>query len=277
MPDRTIATPGHQYTGALGESGVGPYGIVLVGLPPADVERVRAALRGVDVVPLEQRLSDAARAQCLCGIVDPAFLAEVDPSSRWVELPGKRQIPWVFLTDASPKGFRSALSASHVTPFRLLLRGVDDDPASLVAAVTDAPPFAHAQQLRKALGDRLASLSGPLRAACERLIFRPQEFFDASDFAREALLSRRHLDRTLREHGLGTAKLFVIGARVWQSYRLIATEGQSIRRAAALLGYADGKSLARHVRAVLRQEASLMRDAGARERVLEAVVRFIAV
>jgi AraC-like DNA-binding protein len=275
MPHRRSATPTHLWPHAIDDPALGPQGIVLVGLPPRDTERVRAALPGVNVVSLDQPLSRAVLCACLCGVVDPAFLADAHPTLRWAELLGNLQLSCIFLTDASPAAFRSALSASHVTPYRLLLRGVDDDSPALAAAIAQAPPFAHAQQLLTALGSRVAGLSGPLRAACERLIFRPERFFDASDLARAALLSRRHLDRTLREHGLGTAKPLVIGARVWQAHRLIGVEGHSIRRAAALLGYSDGKSLARHVRAVLRDEAGCVREACAGERVLHAIVRFI--
>lgn len=250
-------------------------GIILLGLPPADAARVRALSRELTYMSLDDRLSESARIQVMCAVVDPAWVAEASPDGQWQQRLRELDVPCIFLTDSSPHGFRTALGAADVTPYRLLLRGVDDDTATLHSAISEARPFAHAERLLAAIAPALEGLSGPVRSACERLVYRPERFFDAADLARASLLSRRHLDRTLHEQGLGTAKQLVIGARVWQAYRLMAAEPASARGVAARLGYADGKSLLRHVRAVLGDQHMLFKEPDAAEEVLKAVAAFM--
>lgn len=258
-----------------GAGAVETKGIILVGLPPADAARVRSLSRELTYMSLDDRLSESARIQVMCAIIDPAWVAEGQPHGEWQGRIRELDVPCIFLTDSSPHGFRTALGAADVTPYRLLLRGVDDDTPSLFAAIAEARPFAHAERLLAAIAPSLAGLSGPVRSACERLVYRPERFFDAADLARASLLSRRHLDRTLHEQGLGTAKQLVIGARVWQAYRLMTAEPCSARGVAARLGYTDGKSLLRHVRAVLGERQMLFRECDAAEEVLAAVAEFM--
>ena len=276
MRSSAVATP--ESVSRVPQDGVATLetkGIILLGLPAADAARVRGLSRELTYMSLDDKLSESARIQVMCAVVDPAWVAETSPDGQWQERLREVDVPCIFLTDSSPHGFRTALGAAEVTPYRLLLRGVDDDTATLHAAIAEARPFAHAERLLAAIAPALAGLSGPVRSACERLVYRPERFFDAADLARASLLSRRHLDRTLHEQGLGTAKQLVIGARVWQAYRLITAEPASARGVAARLGYADGKSLLRHVRAVLGEQHSSFKESSAAEDVLKAVAAFM--
>jgi transcriptional regulator GlxA family with amidase domain len=79
---------------------------------------------------------------------------------------------------------------------------------------------------------------------------RPEQFFDASDVATRAGLSRRHLDRLLTAADLAPAKHWIVGARAWHAAFLIGCGNLSAEDTASRLGYADSKGLRRHLGAV---------------------------
>lgn len=66
----------------------------------------------------------------------------------------------------------------------------------------------------------------------------------------------------------------VIAARVWAAHLRLVGEGRTTAEAAALLGYADVKTMTRHIRAVTAMGPAAFRYLAAEE-CREQVVRFL--
>ncbi|HEX7979125.1 MAG TPA: AraC family transcriptional regulator, partial [Gemmatimonadaceae bacterium] len=148
------------------------------------------------------------------------------------------------------EALRSVVAASDVSPVRLVLFDVDDDPTTFREVIDLAPRQAHTNRLRLAMKEALQPLVPSIRTALDMVLRRPEAFFDASDVATRAGLSRRHLDRLLTAANLAPAKNWIVGARAWHAAHLLVRAGLSAETAAAQLGYADSKALRRHLAAV---------------------------
>lgn len=243
---------------------------LVAALPAAAKALLRARLPRVQLVPLEEHRSNEPAIACL---VDPAFLEDAYPGGRWTaSIP--QGLPLVVWADISPRGAQAVLASAALHPVRILIEGVDDVPAALPALLSAMPRLAHVHRLEEALRPRLERVPAPIRTACARVIEGPESFFDATDLARAAQLSRRHLDRVLANCGFAPGKAIVVGARVWRAHHEIVGEGRSVPDAAQALGYADAKALLRHIRAVTGDGAAAFRTLAA-EGCMERVVRHI--
>jgi transcriptional regulator GlxA family with amidase domain len=114
-------------------------------------------------------------------------------------------------------------------------------------AIGLAPRHAHASLLRRAMKEWLQALPPTVRTTLDTVLRRPEQFFDATDVALRAGLSRRHLDRVLTAATLAPAKNWVVGARAWHAAFLIVCGNCSAESTASRLGYADSKALRRHL------------------------------
>lgn len=105
-------------------------------------------------------------------------------------------------------------------------------------------------RLRQAVRALLQPLVPSVRTTLDTVLRRPEQFFDASDVALRAGLSRRHLDRLLTSADLAPTKNWVVGARSWHAAFLLMCSQCSAEETASQLGYADSKALRRHLAAV---------------------------
>ncbi|HTK47048.1 MAG TPA: helix-turn-helix domain-containing protein [Gemmatimonadaceae bacterium] len=183
-------------------------------------------------------------------VVDPRLLPKhpraAAASRRFVQA----QIPLVYYTSLSRDAMLAATDDHDLVSARLVMHGEDDAPATLRELVEIAPRLRHVRLLRRHLDELLEPLSPPVRASMEAVVSAPERFYDASDVATRAGVSRRHADRSLAAAGLAPTKRWVIGARAWHAARLLACPGCSVEAVAARLGYRDSKTLRRHLRAV---------------------------
>lgn len=244
---------------------------VVAALPAASLALLRSRLPRTEVLSLDAHRVGEPAVACL---VDPGFLEEHAPAGGWLEsVP--RDLPLVIWAGVSPRGVRGVAAAAALRPVRILVDGVDDVASMLEGLLASMPRLAHAHRLQEALKARLERVPAPIRGACLRAIEVPESFFDATDLARAALMSRRHLDRILAHCGFAPGKAVVVGSRVWLAHCRIATEGRSVPEAARSLGYADMKALLRHVRAVTGEGAAGFRQLPA-ERCMDRVIHHIA-
>jgi AraC-like DNA-binding protein len=183
-------------------------------------------------------------------VVDPRRLASGGAEATIVRNHARAHVPCVYYTESGPHALRSVVAATDLTPVRLVLFDVDDDPMTFRDVIGLAPRHAHANRLRAALRDALQPLVPSIRATLDTVLRRPEQFFDASDVAMRAGLSRRHLDRLLTAADLAPAKNWIVGARAWHSAFLIGCGNLSVEDTASRLGYADSKGLRRHLAAV---------------------------
>jgi AraC-like DNA-binding protein len=185
-------------------------------------------------------------------VVDPRRVAECVAEAAALQRYVHARVPCVFYTANTPQAFRSVLALNDVVAARLVLFDIDDEPAALRDVIALAPRTSHAFRLRGALDDHLRSLLPSVRTTLHTILRRPDQFFDASDVALRAGLSRRHLDRVLTAASLAPAKNWIVGARAWHAVHLLTSGRCSVEATAARLGYADRKALRRHLVAVWR-------------------------
>jgi AraC-like DNA-binding protein len=180
-------------------------------------------------------------------VVDPRRLMSSASESTIVRRHVQAQIPCVYYTESSQQALRSVVAVTDVTPVRLVLFDIDDDPMTFREVIGLAPRHAHTNRLRHALKGWLQPLLPPVRMALDTVLRRPEQFFDATDVALRAGLSRRHLDRVLTAASFAPAKNWVVGARSWHAAFLIMCGNCSAESTASRLGYADSKALRRHL------------------------------
>jgi AraC-like DNA-binding protein len=210
----------------------------------------RLACATANTARLRDLASFAFDAFCDVLVLDPRRLAPRTLEASIIRRHVEAHVPCVYYTASSQQALRSVIAASDVTPVRLVLFDVDDDPTTFREVISLAPRHAHTNRLRSAMQDALQPLLPAVRVTLDTVIRRPEQFFDAGDVALRAGLSRRHLDRLLTAADLAPVKNWVVGARAWHAAYLLVCGRCSVAATASRLGYADSKALRRHLAAV---------------------------
>jgi AraC-like DNA-binding protein len=208
-------------------------------------------------------------------VVDPRRIAPRSSESSIVRRHVEANIPCVYYTASSPEALRSVVAASDVSPVRLVLFDVDDDPTTFREVIDLAPRQAHTNRLRSAMKEALRPLVPSVRTTLDMVLRRPDKFFDASDVATRVGLSRRHLDRLLTAADLAPAKNWIVAARAWNAAYLLVRDELSAETAAVRLGYADSKALRRHLGAIWNVSPTQLACADL-ETLLRDAVAFLA-
>lgn len=226
-----------------------PQGRIAVALPEALAARLHVAGYGERLVPLRPSDDDGADPDVV--VLDPQLVTapggDTELAQRVIDL----RAPCVFYTDSAPRALQAVVALQHLDPVRVLIGGIDDSLDGIRTAIADAILRGDTAGLPRAMSRTLAELPPTLQFALDLALRRPEQFFDASDVARHAGFSRRHVDRVLHDQGLAPAKQWVIAARVWHALHLQRGRRMTIADAAARLGYADPKALRRHRDTVL--------------------------
>lgn len=215
------------------------------------VERLARATAGTTRLVRLGELGPAQPPDLL--VVDPRRLSPTSRDTTAVYRFVRAQVPCVYYTASTQAALRAVVAATELTPVRLVLFDVDDDPPTLESVIALAPRHAHAFKLREAMRELLRPLVPSVRTTLDMVLRKPEQFFDAHDLARRIGLSRRHLDRVLTQADLAPAKNWIVGARAWHAVFLIACSQCSVEQTASRLGYADTKALRRHLSAVWRK------------------------
>jgi AraC-like DNA-binding protein len=217
-------------------------------LDSAFVDRLSLATRGM------ARLRSLAEVQpgdsCDLVVVDPRLLSASASDFSALQRHARAHVPCIYYTESSQHALRSVVAVTDVTPVRLVLFDVDDDPVTFREVVGLAPRNVHTLRLRQAMEDALGPLLPSVRTTLDIILRRPEQFFDASDVAVRSGLSRRHLDRVLTTADLAPAKNWIVGARAWHAAHLLVRGHCSVEATASHLGYSDSKALRRHLAAV---------------------------
>ena len=245
MSDLTLPKTGPAPTSPTGEVPRAAIGFVL---DHAFADRLARAAANVALLLTLQDIS----ADDLCDVLvlDPRRLAPTTHQSSIVRRHVEAHVPCVYYTASNQRALRSVVAASDVSPVRLILFDVDDDPTTFREVMSLAPRHAHTNRLRLAMKTALQPLLPSVRVTLDTVIRRPEQFFDAGDVALRAGLSRRHLDRLLTAADLAPVKNWVIGGRAWHAVHLLARGRCSVAATSSRLGYADSKALRRHLTAV---------------------------
>jgi AraC-like DNA-binding protein len=248
MPDVTGFVPRRAESALTPPSADVPRATIGTLLDPPFVDRLARATANVARLLALSELGAADVCDLL--VLDPRRLVSSVHESAVVRRHADIHVPCIYYTESSQLALRSVVAASDVTPVRLVLFDVDDDPITFHEVIGLAPRHAHASRLRTALKSALQPLLPSVRTTLDTILRRPEQFFDASDVALRAGLSRRHLDRLLTAADLAPAKNWVVGARAWHAAYLLVCGRLSVEATASRLGYADAKALRRHLAAV---------------------------
>lgn len=238
-------------------------------LPERLEARVRSSRCCDEVVQLGAAANEEV-SSCDAIVLDP-MLADADRRGSIVSLVTGAGLPCLFYTGKSAEALRAAVGMQPLRPARVFVEGVDDDERELRAAVAEIAASGGVAMLARELASRVRLLPPTLQFAVDLLLRRPEQFFDAADVARQAGMSRRHLDRVLEHHGCAPAKRWVVAARVWHAVQLQRRGHLSFTEVAARLGYADAKALRRHRASVLGEGAG----SAPASVVLDRVVKYL--
>lgn len=224
---------------------------------------VRRALRATDVFLGHDSSSSLCRllhrtdlAVCF---VDPLLIQECLVTDALVG--AIRECRWncIVYSGVSAAAFRALHQMPFLSGCPLVVQGVDDAPAHLLALSEGVAEHTDAMRLLESVSASLDRCSLPLRRVLENIVRHPEEYFDATDVSRSVGLPRRSLDRAFVNAELGTAKRFVVVARVWRAVTLKCHTGCGAAAIARRLGYSSADALSRHVRLILGVTASDLR------------------
>lgn len=241
--------------------------IVLACLPPARLDRLRAAINGPHPLHAVADWHQAAvhvRGQPVdVLVVDPAFGAgEPDPAPIMALRARFRSLPFVVYTSLEPATV-SALALLGRAGFQeVVLEGIDDDPWRLREVLTSQPGVALAVRLLERLEPALRQVPAEVARAVERVIHTPAAFTGVPDLAAAADVSRRTIYRECERAHLASPREIIAAARVLRAYAFLRDSDLPIEEVAESLRFASVHHLTNAMR-----WACGMTTARARERI----------
>lgn len=225
-------------------------------LPPLAIAQVRRALPSPHRVSSspdwDVLLAKLDERSCDLAIVDPNASGEHHAAGRLTAL-GRALAtpstpPILGYVSVTAGAIKAAHALARLGASEILVRGVDDAPAALMAAVRRVVTDHAAIRLVTTSTDRFASLPVPIALAITTLFRRPELTRSVSDLATTARTTRRSLDRHLARAGLAPARTLLACARTNAAFQLLAAGAVRPSGAASLLGYASPRALAREFR-----------------------------
>lgn len=164
----------------------------------------------------------------------------------------------VYLRLTGP-GCQRVIQLAHHGLARVVSRGFDDSPPSMLRALREAEALSLGIQVIGRLSVQLSRVSGDLRGALEGLFREPLTYRDAGDLAIAAGVSRRSLDRALRTVELEPARTFVLAAHLTWAYPRIRSRGATVCEISRQLGASKPERLTKHMRMLLGMSPSAVR------------------
>jgi AraC-like DNA-binding protein len=210
-------------------------------------------------------------------VVDPCRGDERLAASRLRSLaaaiacsPPNAVVGYVSVTAAA---VRAVHALARIGATEIVIRGVDDAPGALGAAVRRAVATRSATTLVDSVSGELATLPVAIANALVLMFRNPDRVRSVATLAEAANTTRRSLDRWLARAGLAPARTLLACARTNAAFHLLAAGQVPRSRAAAAIGYASPRSLARELFAVSGYSASAIRSGVSRQAFEETVKR----
>lgn len=183
-------------------------------------------------------------------IVDPCVGDERLARDRLRALEATGATPLMAYVSVTAAAMRAVQTLSQLGAHEVIIRGVDDTPSELAAAVHRVVAASAGNRLVGSVGTPLGTLPTSLAAALEMMFHRPERVRSVADLALAASTTRRSLDRWLARAGLASARTLLSCARANAAFHLIAAGRLRTAQAAALVGYASPRSLTRELHAL---------------------------
>lgn len=254
--------------------------IVLACLPPARLERLRAAINGPH--PLQaavdwQEVVPFVREHPVDVLVaDPAFSAgEPDPAPIMAIRARFRSLPFVIYSalDASTAGALAVLGRAGFD--EVILEGIDDAPWRLLAVLESQPGVALAAQLLERIQPALQQVPAEVARAVERVIHTPAAFRGVPDLAAAAEVSRRTIYREFERAQLASPREIIAASRALRAYAFLRESDRAIEDVAAALRFSSAHHLTKTMRWACGMTTARVRDRVAPEELIDRLVERI--
>jgi AraC-like DNA-binding protein len=225
-------------------------------LPPLAIAQVHRALppphRVTSSTDWQVLLTKLRDRTCDVAIIDPAVSGDRFTAVR---LDGLEEtvstgspIPILGYVSVTAASIKAAHTLARLGASDILVRGLDDAPATLLSAVRRVVTDHAAIRLVTTSTDRFATLPSAVANAITTLFRRPELTRSVADLAATAGTTRRSLDRHLARAGLAPGRTLLACARANAAYHLLAAGATRPSHAALLVGYASSRALAREFR-----------------------------
>jgi AraC-like DNA-binding protein len=189
---------------------------------------------------------------CDVAIIDPAVSGDRSVADRLDGLEDAvstgNPTPILGYVSVTAASIKAAHTLARLGASEILVRGLDDGPATLLSAVRRVVTDHAAIRLVTTSTDRFATLPSSVANAITTLFRRPELTRSVADLAATAGTTRRSLDRHLARAGLAPARTLLACARANAAYHLLAAGAARPSHAALLVGYASSRALAREFR-----------------------------
>ena len=255
--------------------------IVLCFLPPQQLAQVLRAFppphRVVNATGWDAFVADLRHLRADVAMVDPCMGGDHHSSGRLDSLaamsPRAIGVPIVGYLSVSAPAMRAVLSLARFGAVEILIRGVDDSTAAIVAVVHRAFAVFSARRVVSVVDGPLDSLPAPIASAIRDAFHHPERVHSVGDLVAAAGTTRRTLDRWLARAGLASARTLLACARANAAFHLISSGHLRRSVAATLLGYASTRSLGREMLAVTGYPAATVSAGVSRDAFAAALGR----
>jgi len=222
-------------------------------------------------------MSHIVHRQCDVAIVDPCAGGEQLALTRLNDLAGvttpASTVAIVGYVSVTATAMRAVQSLVRLGASEILIRGVDDSAEGLATTIRRAVAARVASRIMHSAGNPFATLPATVAGALEMMFNRPEQLRSVGDLAAAARTTRRSLDRWLARAGLSPARTLLSCARANAAFHLLAAGRVRRAQAAALLGYASPRSLARDLHSLTGYRASAIPAKLSRDAFVEALGR----
>jgi AraC-like DNA-binding protein len=202
-------------------------------------------------------------------VIDPGAggdgTSAVSPHPAAVALASAPHVPFLLYMSTSTRSFDQTRSFFALKPTGLIMRGIDDTPASIISAVRQAADGSLQSRIGGSIAAQLERLPQRMQLVLRRIFEEPDVSENVMDLCEAAGEPRRTFDRRLDQAGLNSAWTFLAAGRVTQAYRQLHSGGVTCTEVAREMEYSSGRRLQNDTRTVLAMTPSAMRqlDVGA--------------
>jgi len=183
----------------------------------------------------------------------------IGPHPAAVALASAPYIPFLLYMSGSTRSFDLTRSFCALKPAGLLVRGIDDTPATIISAVRQAADATLQSRIGQAIGPQLETLPERMQMALRRLFEELDVSENVGDLCVAAGARRRTFDRRLDGAGLSSAWTFLATGRVVCAYRQLRPGGITCTEVVREMDYSSGRRLQNDVKSILAMSPTGMR------------------
>lgn len=231
---------------------------ILCYLPSPALAQVQRALPSphsiANAATWEVFVARVGRRECDIAIVDPCYGGEHRTCDRMHALAsavaGSPRAPVIGYVAVTAAAIRATHALTKLGASEVLIRGMDDGPAALSAALRSVVASTAANRLLRVANEAMSALPAAVARGIAEAFEHPERFHSVSHLAQASASTRRSLDRWLARVGMAPARTLLACARAHAAFNLLATGHVRVASAASQLGYPSTRALSRELHSV---------------------------